>query len=447
MKTPRRPVVITGVGCVTPLGRDAASTWAAIRRGQSGVGRIAQFDPTGFPVRIAGEVKGFDPRRDVPEEACPRKLQKYLDRKTAFAVLAAREALAHARLAQPGASAQAEGRAASGNGDSGAVAPERFGIAIGTEAGRPLLQDIADRILEAKQKGIESISLDALDPVSLVKETPSLPTSLLAMIHGARGPASTISTACTSSSQSIGDAFDRIRRGEADVMLAGGCDALVEAFMVTGFSLLGALSQRNDEPERASRPFDMHRDGFVLAEGAGFLVLESREHAEKRGAPMLAELAGFGASDNAYRITDSPPDGRGAYLSMKFALADAGLAPEAVGYVNAHGTSTQQNDASETAGIKWLFGDRAKKVPVSSTKSMMGHLVAACGAVELVVTVLAMRDRVAPPTINYESPDPSCDLDYVPNVARPCGFDVALSNSFGFGGSNGTIALKRLAQR
>lgn len=426
MKTHRRPVVITGVGCITPLGRDAATTWSALRRGVSGVSRIAQFDATGFPVRIAGEVKGFDVRRDVPDEACPRKLQKYLDRKTAFAVLAAREALAHAKL------------------DVGSLVAERFGIAMGTEAGRPLLQDIAERILQGKLHGIESVSLDALDPVSLVKESPSLPASLLAMIHGAKGPATTVSTACTSSSQSVGDAFDRIRRGEADVMLAGGCDALVEAFMVTGFSLLGALSQRNDAPEAASRPFDLHRDGFVLAEGAGFVVLESQAHASSRGAPILAELAGFGASDNAFRITDSPADGRGAYLSMKFALEDGHIPAEQVGYINAHGTSTQQNDVSETAGIKRLFEELAPKIPVSSTKSMMGHLVAACGAVELVVCVLAMRDRVLPPTINYDTPDPACDLDYVPNVARPSGFDVALSNSFGFGGSNGTIAIRRI---
>jgi len=427
VKTLRRPVVVTGVGCVTPLGRDASSTWSAIRRGVSGVGRITQFDATGFPVRIAGEVKGFSAPRDVPEEACPRKLQKYLDRKTAFAVLAAREALQNAKLGPDG------------------VAADRFGIAVGTEAGRPLLQDIAERILQGKRHGIETVSLDALDPVSLVKEAPSLTASLLAMIHGAKGPATTVSTACTSSSQSIGDAFDRLRRGEVDVMLAGGCDALVEAFMVTGFSLLGALSQRNDEPERASRPFDKDRDGFVLAEGAGFVVLESLAHAEKRGAPILAELAGFGASDNAFRITDSPADGRGAYLSMKFALEDGKIPADQVGYINAHGTSTQQNDISETAGIHTLFGDRAGSVPVSSTKSMMGHLVAACGAVELVVCVLAMRDRVLPPTINYETPDPVCDLDYVPNVARPAGFDVALSNSFGFGGSNGTIAIRRMA--
>jgi 3-oxoacyl-[acyl-carrier-protein] synthase II len=426
VRTHRRKVVITGLGCITPLGLDVASTWSAVKRGVSGVGRITQFDSSGFPTRIAGEVKGF---AGVPEDACPKKMRKYLDRKGSFAVTAALEAMRQAKLAP------------------GMVAPERFGVSIGTEAGRPLLEEIADRILQAKREGVDlgdlQGALDAINPVSLVKESPNLAASLLAMIHGAQGPNTTISTACTSSAQSIGDAYDRVRRAEAEVMLAGGCDALVEAFMVTGFSLLGALSTRNDDPAHASRPFDKDRDGFVLAEGAGFVVLEEAEFAARRGAPVLAELAGFGASCNAYRITDSPPDGRGAWLSMRFALQDARLALGDVGYINAHGTSTQMNDVSETNGIKRLFGDLAPKIPVSSTKSMMGHLVAACGAVELIVTVMALRDRVLPPTINYETADPTCDLDYVPNQARPAGFDVALSNAFGFGGSNGTIAVRR----
>ena len=430
MKTARRRVVITGMGCVTPLGRDVASTWSAVKRGVSGVGRITLFDASGFPTRIAGEVKGFDAVKEVGDAACPKKLRKYLDRKGAFGVIAAAEALASAKIAP------------------GTLKAERFGVALGTEAGRPLLEEIADRILEAKRGGLDManvrVALDALDPVALVRESPNLIASLLAMIHGAKGPNTTVSTACTSSSQSIGDAYDRVRRGEADVMLAGGADALVEAFMVTGFSLLGALSVRNDDPAHASRPFDKDRDGFVLAEGAGFVVLEEAAAAEARGAPVIAELAGFGASCNAWRITDSPPDGRGAWLSMRMALEDARLAIEDVGYVNAHGTSTQQNDASESAGIARLFGARAKQVPVSSTKSMMGHLVAACGAVELIVTIMALRDRVLPPTINYQTPDPACDLDYVPNEARPAGFDVALTNAFGFGGSNGTIAVKRI---
>ncbi|HVO30992.1 MAG TPA: beta-ketoacyl-[acyl-carrier-protein] synthase family protein [bacterium] len=441
MRTTRRKVVVTGLGAVTPLGRDVASMWDAMKKGRGAVSRISLFDASGFPTRIAGEVKGWDTARDVSDAICPRKLRKYLDRKTAFAVKAAAEAMAQAGLAP------------------GKLAAERFGVAMGTEAGRPLLEQIADRILEAKRRGLGGAAeagptiderniqaaLDSLDPVELVREMPHTPAAVLALIHGAKGPNTTVSTACTSSAQSVGDAFDRVRRGEVDVMLAGGCDALVEAFMVTGFSLLGALSQRNDDPVRASRPFDAGRDGFVLAEGAGFVVLEAEEHAKARGARVLSELAGFGASSNAWRITDSPPDGRGAWQSMRFALEDAGLTPDDVGYINAHGTSTQQNDLSETNGIKRLLGDRAKKVPVSSTKSMMGHLVAACGAVELVACVKAMEDRVLPPTINYDTPDPACDLDYVPNEARPAGVDVMLTNSFGFGGSNGTIAIRRAA--
>lgn len=432
MRSGRRNVVVTGMGCVTPLGKDVASTWSAVKRGVSGVGRISVFDASGFPSRIAGEVKSFDAESDVGDDACPRKLRKYLDRKTAFAVVAAREALRQAGI---------------GEGATG-VDGTRFGVSVGTEAGRPLLEEIAGRILDAKRDGLDLANLkgalDALDPIELVRESPNLPASLLAMIHHARGPNTTVSTACTSSAQSVGDGFDRIRRGEADVMLVGGCDALVEAFMVTGFSLLGALSTRNDEPERASRPFDKDRDGFVLAEGAGFVVLEAEETALARGAKPLVEIAGFGASCNAYRITDSPPDGRGAYLSMRMALEDARIGLDEVGYINAHGTSTQMNDVSETNGIKRLFGPRAGQVPVSSTKSMMGHLVAACGAVELIVSIMALQERVLPPTINYETPDPGCDLDYVPNRARPAGFDVALSNAFGFGGSNGTVAIRRL---
>src|SRR4051812_3949917 len=312
------------MGEVTPLGRDVASTWEGMKRGRSAVAKISLFDSSGFPTRIAGEVKSFDIAREVPDEACPRKLRKFLDRKTAFAALAAQEAMKQAKIAR------------------GSLDGARFGVSMGTEAGRPLLEEIADRILDAKRKGLDlqhlQGALDALDPVALVREMPHTPAGVIALIHGAKGPNTTVSTACTSSAQSVGDAFDRIRRGEADVMLAGGCDALVEAFMVTGFSLLGALSQRNDDPAGASRPFDANRDGFVLAEGAGFVVLEAEEHARKRGATPLAELAGFGASSNAWRITDSPPDGRGAWQSMRFALEDAGVTPDEVGYVNAHGT-------------------------------------------------------------------------------------------------------------
>jgi 3-oxoacyl-[acyl-carrier-protein] synthase II len=270
---------------------------------------------------------------------------------------------------------------------------------------------------------------------------PDAPTRLLAAALGAEGPRSTISTACTSSSQAVGEAMLRIRRGEVDTMIAGGVDVLVDPIMVTGFSLLGALSTRNAAPEAASRPFDRGRDGFVLGEGAGMLILEERSQAVRRGAPILAELSGWGCSCNAYRITDSPPDGRGAAQSMSAALADAGLSPEEIGYINAHGTSTPMNDASETRGIQRALGAAAAEIPVSSTKSMMGHLVAACGAVEAILCVLAVRDGWLPPTINLDEPDPDCNLMHIPHRARQQRIRHALTNAFGFGGSNGSIVV------
>lgn len=268
---------------------------------------------------------------------------------------------------------------------------------------------------------------------------PDAPTALVARMAGAGGPRSTISTACTSSNQAVGEGMLRIRRGEVDAMIVGGVDVLVDPIMITGFALLGALSTRNDAPERASRPFDVDRDGFVLGEGAGVLVIETLEHARQRGATVLAELSGFGCSCNAYRITDSPPDGRGAAQCMSGALADAGLTPADIGYVNAHGTSTPMNDSSETAGIWRAFGEFGGTVPVSSTKSMMGHLVAACGAVELIVSLLAVRRGLLPPTINLDNPDPACNLAHVANVARKARVRHAMTNAFGFGGSNGSL--------
>ncbi|MEO1272563.1 MAG: beta-ketoacyl-[acyl-carrier-protein] synthase family protein, partial [Myxococcota bacterium] len=286
--------------------------------------------------------------------------------------------------------------------------------------------------------------MEEVDPLGFVRTMPHLTSTLLSVMLQARGPVFTCSTACTSAAQAIGEAVLAIRRGSADVMLAGGTDALVEAFMVTGFALLGALSARNDDPTHASRPFDKHRDGFVLGEGAGFLVLEGLDHAQARGATILGELVGYGCSCNAYRITDSPPDGRGAYQAMSWALRDAGLAPEALDYINAHGTSTQMNDSSETAGIKRALGEEvAYRCPVSSSKSMMGHLVAAGGAVESILCLLAIRDGVIPPTINYTTPDPECDLDVVPNTAREAEVRYAMTNSFGFGGSNGSLIVAR----
>ncbi len=429
MKRHRR-VVVTGMGAVTPLGMDVASTWAGAVAGRSAVRRIQAFDASGFPVQIAAEVDA----REIPAPLRVAGLERVADRKVRMAILAAEEALAQAGW-RPGVEMPR---------------PERFGVSVGTENGRPLLEDVAAtyyRLQAAEQAGLATAALlEGAHPLDFVKTVPHLTATVLSLFYGAQGPSSTCSTACTSSAQSVGEAALEIRRGGADVMLAGGTDALVEGFMVAGFSLLGALSTRNDAPEAASRPFDRERDGFVLGEGAGFLVLESLEHAEARGAEILAELVGYGCSSNAYRITDSPPDGRGAWQSMRWALRDAGLNPESIDYINAHGTSTQMNDSSETAGIRRALGAHADRCMVSSTKSMMGHLVASCGAVEAILCVQALREGVVPPTINYEHPDPACDLDYVPNVAREAEVRYAMSNSFGFGGSNGTLILGRPGQ-
>jgi 3-oxoacyl-[acyl-carrier-protein] synthase II len=276
--------------------------------------------------------------------------------------------------------------------------------------------------------------------------SPFVLAGALASHYEFTGPQVTVSTACTSGTQALGVAYQKIQWGEADAMLSGGCDSLIDPLMLTGFSLLGALSKRNDDPSHASRPFDLHRDGFVLGEGAGMLVLEEYEHAKARHATIYGEVMGYASTSNAYRLTDSPPDGQGAYLSMKNALADARVAPEEVGYINAHGTSTHQNDKSETAAIKRCFGDYAPRVPISSTKSMMGHLVNAGGAVELIICLLTIMNGVLTPTINYEVPDPECDLDYVPNVSRRQNVDRALSNSFGFGGINATVVVGRAGE-
>ncbi|MCP4809029.1 MAG: beta-ketoacyl-[acyl-carrier-protein] synthase family protein [Proteobacteria bacterium] len=396
----RRRVVVTGIGMVTPLGPDVESTWSALCEGQSGIGPIERFDPTGFPVRFAAEV-------DVSSADDEGQLKLDLTER------ALAEALA---MAGPIASS-----------------PARIGVCMGSEAARPSLGVIGRRyrLAQVPERG------------EIERAAPQAPSKYVAERVGAMGPTTTISTACTSSSQAVGEGGLRIRRGEVDVMVVGGADLLVNPVMVTGFSLLGALSTRNEDPSAASRPFDKHRDGFVLGEGAGVLVLEELESARARGATILGEITGFGCSCNAYRITDSPPDGRGAAQAMELAIADAGLAPEDIGYVNAHGTSTPMNDVSESRGVRKVFGDHA--VPVSSTKSMMGHLVAACGAVEAIVSLLAVRDGVLPPTINLDTPDPECRVEHIPFVAREARIQHALTNAFGFGGSNGSLVVSRFA--
>ncbi len=411
-------VVITGTGTVTPLGADVAETWDGLTAGRNAIGPIRRFDATGFPATFAAEVSHFE----VPE--IRGRYGRWCDSKARFALAAADQAMREAGL------------------DPAAIDCDRFGVSVGAEVSRPDLGHLVERVRVLNESGIDA-AYRSVDPKDFVVMSAFFPATLLAHQHDARGPNLTTSTACTSSAQSIADALRILRRGDADVMLAGGTDRLVEELMVMGFGLLGALSTRNDDPTRACRPFDRTREGFVLGEGAGFVVLETLEHARARGAQPIAELLGYGCSANAWRITDSPPDGRGARQSMLAALDDAGLEPGDIDYINAHGTSTPQNDASETAGIHGAFGDLARDILVSSTKSMMGHLVAACGAVELIACIQAIRHGVVPPTINYEHPDPACDLDYVPNEARTADVDIALTNAFGFGGSNGTLVVGR----
>ncbi len=410
----RRRVVVTGIGVVTPLGSTIESMWEDLVAGRSGVDYIRRIDASTFPTTFGAEVRDLDEGR-LPSQ---QDLLEILDRKNLFGWVAAADALRDSGILN-------------GNGGTDAAPHENIGVALGTESRRQdFLPKLADGTLYANRH-------------DHLRFSPFVMGGTLAAHYGLGGPQVTVSTACTSGTQALGVGFQKIAWGEADAMVAGGCDSLIDPLMLTGFSLLGALSKRNDEPSRASRPFDLHRDGFVLGEGAGMLVLEEYEHAIARNARVYGEVAGYASTSNAFRITDSPADGQGAYLSMKNALSDAGIAPEEVGYINAHGTSTHQNDRSETAAIKRCFGEHARHVPISSTKSMMGHLVNGGGAVELIICLLTMNHGVLTPTINYETPDPECDLDYVPNIARRQDVNVALSNSFGFGGINATVVVKQ----
>lgn len=402
----RPRVVVTGLGAVTPHGIGVEAAWAGVTGGRSAISTISRFDPTGFPVRFGAQVPELPPIHDIPAQVAPLAA----DLKGRLAVLALREALEMSGLP--------------------ALGP-RAGVCIGSEAARPSLADVARRLATS-----EPPTADVL-----ARMRPDAPTRLMAVLAGATGPRSTVSTACTSSSQAVGEGVLRLRRGDVDAMIVGGVDVLVDPIMVTGFSLLGALSTRNDDPQGASRPFDADRDGFVLGEGAGVLILETLAGALARGAEVVGEVLGYGCSCNAYRITDSPPDGRGAAQSMAAALADAGIVAEDVDYINAHGTSTSMNDASETRGIHRAFGSHADTVRVSSTKSMTGHLVAACGAVEAIYSVLACRDGVLPPTANLHRPDPECNLAHVPMQAERSPVRRAMTNAFGFGGSNGTLVV------
>lgn len=430
-------IVITGIGLVTPLGHDVETVWKKLLAGESGVGPITLFDASNFPTKIAAEVKDFD-MSVIGED--PKEWEKQ-DRHTKFALGAGFNAMVDAGLWDP------EKKTKAFNYDS-----EMVGVYTGAGEGKQDFEDFTKMVLAGVDgdpngkfdmgKFVEE-GIKILDPVRELEQEPNMPAAHLAAMFQAHGPNVNCLTACSASGQAVGEAAQIIKRGEADIMIAGGAHSMIHPFGVTGFNLLTALSTNNDDPKGASRPFDKERDGFVLGEGAAVVILEDLEHARKRGAKIYAELVGYGATSDAFRITDIHPEGRGAVGCMSKAIEDAGLSIEDIDYINAHGTSTSVNDRVETLAIKTLFGDQAYKIPVSSTKSVTGHLVAAAGGSELIYCILAIRDGILPPTINYKTPDPDCDLDYVPNEPRKAKVDVALSNSFGFGGQNVTLAVKR----
>jgi 3-oxoacyl-[acyl-carrier-protein] synthase II len=405
-------VVITGMGAVTPLGNDMKATWAALKSGASGVNRITKFDATAFPCRIAGEVKGFDPRRYMNTGEV-HKTDPFIQ----YALAAALMAVEDAKL------------------DVIPHSAFRIGVLVGS--GRGGVTTIEKNMAAYHARGHRAVS-PFFTPMSLV----NMASGYVSMKLGAKGPCLDVSTACATGTHAVGEAMKIIERGDADVMIAGGAEAALTPAILAGFCQARALSQRNNEPEKASRPFDRDRDGFVLAEGAGVLILEELRRAEKRGARIYAELAGYGLSSDAYHYTRPDPEGDGPARAMTLALADAGLGPEDIDYINAHGTSTQYNDRIETLAIKKAFGAHAYKLAVSSTKSMLGHMLGAAGAVEAAVTALALSEGTLPPTINHEHPAPECDLDYVPNRSRKQAINAALSGSLGFGGINAALALK-----
>jgi len=418
-----RRVVVTGTGAVCSLGTDVDEIWNAILEGRSGAGPIRQFDSRNFPVRIGSEVDlGALP---PPEFA---GLERFLSRSARFGLYAM-------------------DRAWSGAGLDGATLDRwRCGVTIGASTFPVVEGNLPDprKLLDGDRYNADAyLAVCRARPELLAqRDIPSIST-LLSLSRDLRGPSCTVQSACTSATQAIGEAFESIRGGEADLVCTGGTDSMMSVICVTGFTLLGALTQRNDRPDKASRPFDLDRDGFLIGEGAGVVILEELEHARRRGAPIRAELVGYGSSSDGYRFTDIHPQGAGPARCMTAALRSAGIGPEDVDYVNAHGTSTPQNDAVETLSIKRAFGEAAYDVPISSTKSQLGHLVCAAGGVEAIFCVKALESQCVPPTINLDTADPDCDLDYVPHQPRPRRIRIALSNSFGFGGQNGAIVLKR----
>ena len=405
----RQRVVVTGFGALSPVGNSAAESWAAVVAGRSGVATITRFDPADYETRFAGEVKGFD-----PDAVLGKKESRRMDRHAQLGVAAALEARTNAHLADAG------------------LDPFRVGVLMGSGMGA----------METLEQGAETLLTRGpgrIGPFFAPMSLPNMAAGMAAIFLGAKGPCFGTVSACASSAHAIGESVEMIRRGVVDVMYAGGAEAPVTRLSVAGFGAMGALSKRNDAPERASRPFDADRDGFVLGEGAAVLVLESLEHAEKRGATILAEVAGYAATDDANHMVQPAPDGEGVGRAMRLALADAGLTPGDIGYLNAHATSTKIGEKYETQAIKSVFGERAYMLPVSSTKSMTGHLLGAAGSLEATFCINALRRGCLPPTINYETVDPECDLDYVPNTAREAKVRAVMNNSLGFGGHNVSV--------
>ncbi|HEY4909332.1 MAG TPA: beta-ketoacyl-ACP synthase II [Methylomirabilota bacterium] len=409
----KRRVVITGVGAVTPVGNTADEFWAALLEGRSGIGPITRFDATGFATRIAGEIKGFDSLKYIDKKD-DRKFDPFLKYAVACATMAVEDAALK----------------------TDSVDPTRLGVLVGSGIGG--LETLLSNYEVLRTKGPDRVS-----PFFIPMLIVNMASGVVSMRLGAKGPNSSVVTACATGNHAIGDATKIIERGDADVMIAGGSEAIIIPLTIAGFCQMKAMSTRNDDPTRASRPFDAERDGFVCGEGGGLLVLESLEHARRRGARIYAEVVGYGMTGDAHHMTAPDPEGDGAARAMAAALHDAGLEPSAVGYINAHGTSTPYNDKFETIAIKRVFGEHARKLAVSSTKSMTGHLLGAAGGIEAIATAFALYHGILPPTINYEKPDPECDLDYIPNQARKQEVEVALSNAFGFGGTNATLAFKK----
>ena len=411
-----RRVVVTGMGAVTPIGIGVEEFWQALIAGKSGISKTERFDTEGFTTQISGQVKDFD-----ISEFIDKKEAKRMDRVTQFAVIAAKMALTDSKL------------------DLEKEDKKNIGTIIGTGIGG--MDTIHEQYKNLFEKGPNRVS-----PFCIPMMIANMPAGNISIMFGLQGFTSCVVTACASGTNAIGDSFRIVTRGDADIMVAGGAEAAISPVAVAGFCSMKALSARNDEPEKASRPFENGRDGFVMGEGAGILVLEELEHAKKRGAKIYAEVIGYGSNSDAYHITAPAPEGRMAADCMERAIKDAYIKPEEIDYINAHGTSTPLNDKNETLAVKYLFGDHSRKIAISSIKSMIGHLLGAAGAVEAIASIKTINEGVIPPTINYDTPDPELDLDYVPNVARKQETNVAMSNSFGFGGHNASIILRKYTE-